>query len=86
MGDYNKNSVGEEASAFGQRVKGDVKEATGAVTGYRSLSGPVRRKRQLERPGSGPTAWLRVYSETAKAPSGPMARCRNADMEKTTLI
>lgn len=37
MGDYNKNSVGEEASAFGQRVKGDVKEATGAVTGDRSL-------------------------------------------------
>lgn len=37
MGDYNKNSVGEEASAFGQRVKGDAKEATGAVTGDRSL-------------------------------------------------
>ena len=37
MGDYNKNSVGEEASAFGQRVKGDVKEATGAVTVDRSL-------------------------------------------------
>jgi uncharacterized protein YjbJ (UPF0337 family) len=37
MGDYNKDSVGEEASAFGQRVKGDVKEATGAVTGDSSL-------------------------------------------------
>lgn len=37
MGDYNRDSVGEEASAFGQRVKGDVKEATGAVTGDRSL-------------------------------------------------
>ena len=37
MGDYNKNSVGEEASAFGQRAKGDVKEAAGAVTGDRSL-------------------------------------------------
>ena len=37
MGDYNRNSVGEEASAFGQRVKGYVKEATGAVTGDRSL-------------------------------------------------
>lgn len=33
MGDYNKNTIGEEASAFGQRVKGDVKEAAGAVTG-----------------------------------------------------
>ena len=37
MGDYNKDSIGEEASAFGQRAKGDVKEATGAVTGDRSL-------------------------------------------------
>jgi uncharacterized protein YjbJ (UPF0337 family) len=37
MGDYNKDSIGEEASGFGQRVKGDVKEATGAVTGDRSL-------------------------------------------------
>jgi len=35
MGDYNKDSVGEEASAFGQRAKGDVKEATGAITGNR---------------------------------------------------
>jgi uncharacterized protein YjbJ (UPF0337 family) len=37
MGDYNKDSIGEEASAFGQRAKGDVKEATGAVTGNRNL-------------------------------------------------
>jgi uncharacterized protein YjbJ (UPF0337 family) len=37
MGDYNKDSVGEEASAFGQRVKGDVKEAAGAVTGNPGL-------------------------------------------------
>jgi uncharacterized protein YjbJ (UPF0337 family) len=37
MGDYNKDSIGEEASGFGQRVKGDVKEATGAVTGNRNL-------------------------------------------------
>jgi len=35
MGDYNKDTVGEEASAFGQRAKGDVKEAAGAVTGNR---------------------------------------------------
>jgi uncharacterized protein YjbJ (UPF0337 family) len=37
MGNYNKNSVGEEASAFGQRAKGDVKEAAGAVTGNQPL-------------------------------------------------
>lgn len=37
MGDYNRDTIGEEASAFGQRVKGDVKETTGAVTGDRSL-------------------------------------------------
>ncbi len=33
MGEYNRDSVGEEASAFGQRAKGDVKEAAGAITG-----------------------------------------------------
>jgi len=36
MGDYNKDSVGEEASALGQRAKGDVKEAAGAITGDRN--------------------------------------------------
>jgi len=35
MGDINRDSVGEEASAFGQRAKGDVKEAAGAITGNR---------------------------------------------------
>jgi uncharacterized protein YjbJ (UPF0337 family) len=37
MSDYKKDSVGEEASALGQRVKGDVKEAAGAVTGNTGL-------------------------------------------------
>ena len=37
MDDYKKDSIGEEASALGQRVKGDVKEAAGAVTGNTSL-------------------------------------------------
>jgi uncharacterized protein YjbJ (UPF0337 family) len=37
MSDYKKDTVGEEASAFGQRAKGDVKEAAGAVTGNDSL-------------------------------------------------
>ena len=35
MGDYNRDSVGEEASAFGQRAKGDINEAAGAITGDR---------------------------------------------------
>ena len=35
MGDYNRDSVGEEASALGQRAKGNVREAAGAVTGDR---------------------------------------------------
>jgi len=35
MSEYNRDSIGEEASAFGQRAKGDVKEAAGAVTGDR---------------------------------------------------
>lgn len=37
MSDYKKDSVGEEASAFGQRATGDVKEAAGAVTGNTNL-------------------------------------------------
>ena len=35
MGEYNRDTVGEEASALGQRAKGDVKEAAGAITGDR---------------------------------------------------
>lgn len=35
MGEYDRDTIGEEASAFGQRAKGDVKEAAGAVTGDR---------------------------------------------------
>lgn len=38
MADYKKDdSVGEEASAFGQRVKGAAKDAIGSVTGNSSL-------------------------------------------------
>jgi len=37
MGDYKKDSIGEEASAFGQRVKGAAKDAAGAVTGNERL-------------------------------------------------
>src|ERR1043165_5041958 len=35
MGEYDRDTIGEEASAFGQRAKGDVKEAAGAITGDR---------------------------------------------------
>ncbi|HEX8632759.1 MAG TPA: CsbD family protein [Pyrinomonadaceae bacterium] len=37
MDDNKKDSIGEEVSAFGQRAKGDIKEATGTVTGDSSL-------------------------------------------------
>ena len=37
MSDDRRDSVGEEASAFGERVKGDAKEAAGYVTGNDSL-------------------------------------------------
>jgi uncharacterized protein YjbJ (UPF0337 family) len=49
MGDYNKgkDSIGEEASAFGQRAKGDLKEAAGAVTGNRSLESSGTREASM---------------------------------------
>lgn len=37
MSDYKKDSLGEEAGGFGERVKGNVKEAAGAVTGDSDL-------------------------------------------------
>src|SRR4029453_15765855 len=37
QGKYKDDSVAEEASAFGERVKGATKDAVGAVTGNRSL-------------------------------------------------
>jgi len=54
MADYKDDSVGEEVSAFGQRVKGAAKEATGAVTGDRSL----------EREGEAENAMGNVRQET----------------------
>ncbi len=53
MDDNRKDSIGEEVSSFGQRAKGDIKEATGTVTGNSSLraegaaesaTGATRRK------------------------------------------
>jgi uncharacterized protein YjbJ (UPF0337 family) len=37
MDDNRKDGIGEEVSAFGERAKGDIKEATGTVTGDSSL-------------------------------------------------
>jgi len=37
MNDNKKDSIGEEVSAFGQRAKGDIKEAAGTVTGNTSM-------------------------------------------------
>lgn len=48
MADYKKDdSVGEEASAFGQRVKGAAKDAAGAVTGNRSLEREGERENAM---------------------------------------
>ena len=40
------NSVAEETSATGQRVKGAIKDATGAVTGNESLEDKGERENQ----------------------------------------
>ncbi len=40
------NSVAEETSATGQRVKGAVKDATGAVTGNKSLEDKGERENE----------------------------------------
>jgi len=37
MAEYKKDSLGEEASAFGERVKGATKDAAGSITGNKSL-------------------------------------------------
>lgn len=48
MADYKKDdSVGEEASAFGQRVKGAAKEAAGSVTGNTSLANEGARENAM---------------------------------------
>lgn len=47
MNDKRDDSVGEEASAFGQRVKGAAKDAAGAVTGNRSLEREGERENAM---------------------------------------
>lgn len=44
MTDTRKGTFGEEISAFGQRTKGAVKDATGAVTGNESLQRDGKRE------------------------------------------
>jgi uncharacterized protein YjbJ (UPF0337 family) len=75
--DNDKNTLGEEASAFGQRVKGAAKDAAGAVTGDERLEregerenamGNARQERNdvfAETPGRGATA----TTATARAAS-----------------
>ena len=45
--DRRDGGLGEEVSAFGQRVKGAAKDATGAVTGDRSLEREGERENQM---------------------------------------
>lgn len=47
MADHRDDSIGEEASAFGQRVKGAVKDTAGAVTGNRSLEREGERENAM---------------------------------------
>ncbi len=47
MNDHRDDSVGEEASAFGQRAKGAAKDAAGAVTGNRSLEREGERENAM---------------------------------------
>jgi len=49
INDRRDDSVGEEASAFGQRAKGAVKDAVGAVTGDRSLEREDERENAMGR-------------------------------------
>jgi uncharacterized protein YjbJ (UPF0337 family) len=47
MNDHRDDSVGEEASAFGQRVKGAAKDAAGAITGNRPLEREGERENAM---------------------------------------
>lgn len=47
MADYKKDSVGEEASAFGQRVKGAAKDAYGDLTDNERLEREGERERAM---------------------------------------
>lgn len=68
MADYkDKNTAGEEASAFGERVKGDAKEAWGKVTGDPSLKSEGRAEANE---GKARQASNDVVSETPGRGSG----------------
>lgn len=67
MSNKRDDSVGEEASALGQRAKGAVKDAVGAVTGDRSL------EREGERENATAARGKRriMYSMSPMASAGP---------------
>lgn len=46
---HDRNSVAEETSATGQRVKGAIKDAAGEVTGNQSLEDKGERENQAGR-------------------------------------
>lgn len=47
MGDHKNDSIGEEASAFGQRVKGAAKDAAGSVTGNERMEREGERENAM---------------------------------------
>ncbi|MGH9943507.1 MAG: hypothetical protein ACRD9R_14275 [Pyrinomonadaceae bacterium] len=47
MDDYKRDSIGEEAAGFGQRVKGAAKDAAGAVTGNERLEREGERENAM---------------------------------------
>jgi uncharacterized protein YjbJ (UPF0337 family) len=74
MGDHKNDSFGEEASAFGQRVKGAAKDAAGSVTGNERLEregerenamGNARQERNDVIGGDSAAATSRAYDSTA---------------------
>jgi len=76
MGDYKKDSLGEEASAFGERTKGAVKDAAGSITGNERLeregerenaSGNARQERNDVIGGDSGTATARARGRSVHA-------------------
>lgn len=61
------DSVSEEVSAFGQRVKGAVKDSVGATTGNESLEREGERENAEGRARQRPNE---VFEETDGIPSG----------------
>ncbi len=72
MAEFRKDdSVGEEASAFGERVKGATKDAVGAVTGNKSLE---REGERENAEGRTRQAANKVMEETDGVPGATVGR------------